>query len=192
MSTAPIPRRRAKSLVKSRKAPLVIAIAIATLGAAGATYAAGVFDDQGIGPQITGAAPPTPVPGYPGWSYAAAASPTGTPCVILATPLGENRVCAVSGADAGMLNAGFVTDEATGERYGFVVGFTRPGGEARASFSDGTSRVSAATDEGAYFVAVTPEDIERGVLPVAIADSAGARLTPDLPREVFEAGLEQS
>jgi len=178
--------------VKIRRAPLAIAIAITALAAAGVTYAAGVFDDQGIGPQITGAAPPTPVPGYPGWSYAAAASPTGAPCVILSTPLGENRVCAVSGADAGMLNAGFVTDEATGKRYGFVVGFTQPGGEARASFSDGTSRVSAGTAEGAYFGAVTPEDIERGVLPVAVADSAGTRLTPELPREVFEAGLEQS
>ena len=36
-----------------------------------------------------------------------------------------------------MLDAGFVTDEATGKRYGFVVGFTQPGGEARASFFDG-------------------------------------------------------
>ena len=41
-------------------------------------------------------------------------------------------------------------------------------------------------------VAVTPEDIERGVLPVSVADSAGTRLTPDLPREVFEAGREPS
>ena len=117
---------------------------------------------------------------YPGWSYAAAASATGDPCIVLTTPFGGGRTCAEPGANAGMLSAGF------------VMGFARPGGETRAAFSDGTSRAIPSTAEGAYFVAVTPDDIERGVLPVAVSDSAGARLASDLPREVFEAGMADS
>ena len=76
-------------------------------------------------------------------------------------------MCANPGGDAGMLEAGFITDETTGARYGYVTGFTQPGEEVRAAFSDGRPVTVPSTDEGAYFVAVTPADIEGGVLPGA-------------------------
>lgn len=176
----------------TRRTILGAAAGLVALVATGAAYAEGVFGDQKHGPVIRATATATPVSEYPGWSYAAAASATGDPCIVLTTPFGSGRTCAEPGANPGMLSAGFLVDEATGTRYGFVMGFARPGEQARATFSDGASRVTPGTAEGAYFVAVTPDDIESGVLPVAVSDSAGARLASSLPREAFEAGMDRS
>ena len=189
MSTLPRAGRRERPRF-ARRHTTVIAIVIAVgLLLAGVAYAEGVLGNGGDhGPVIDSTAAFTPVADYPGWSYAAATSPTGEPCFVLKTTLGEGRTCANTAAGAGMLSAGFVTDEATGARYGYVTGFTQPGGEAHADFSDGTTRTVTGTAEGAYFVAVTPADIEAGVLPVSVSDASGAALTPSLPREVFEAG----
>jgi len=174
----------------TRRRTTVIAIVMGVgLLAAGVAYAEGVLgDSETHGPVVAAAATFTSVAEYPGWSYAAGTSSTGTPCIVMRTTLGEGRTCATTIADAGLLTAGFVTDEATGARYGYVTGFTGPGEEAHAAFSDGTSRTVTSTAEGAYFVAVTPADIDGGVLPVSVTDAGGAPLVPSLPREVFEAG----
>lgn len=156
-----------------RRRPIVTAIAaaLAALLATGVAYAGGVFGGADHGPAIRATAAATPVPEYPGWSYAAATSATGTACIVLTTPLGNDRTCAVQGADTGMLSAGFVLDEATGKRYGFVM--------------DGTSRVNLSSPDGVYFVAVTPDDIDSGVLPVSVADATGSPLASGLPRQAF-------
>ena len=179
-------------MLARRRTTFLAATGIVAVLATGVAYAEGVFGGDDHGPVIRATAVATSVSEYPGWSYAAAASATGDPCIVLTTPFGTGRTCADPGADAGMLSAGFVVDQATGTRYGFVMGCAQPGEVTRATFSDGTSRQLPGTAQGAYFVAVTPDDIERGVLPVAVSDSAGARLASDLPREAFEAGMSHS
>jgi hypothetical protein len=180
------------SFAKRRPIFIAAAAALVALLATGVAYAEGVFADPDLGPVVRATAGATPVAGYPGWSYAAATSAEGTACIVLTTPFGHGRTCAEPGADAGMLSAGFVVDEATGTRYGFVMGFARPDEQTLAAFSDGTTRVNLSSPEGVYFVAVTPDDIKRGVLPVSVAGATGTQLASDLPREAFEAGVSQS
>ena len=180
------------SFAKRRGIVSAAAAGLVALLATGAAYAAGVFDDPDHGPVIETTAGPVAIVEYPGWSYAAATSATGTACIVLTTPFGNGRTCAVPGGDTGMLSAGFVVDEATGKRYGFVMGFAQPDAPTLASFSDGTSRVNLSSPEGVYFVAVTPDDIEQGVLPVSVADVSGLKLAASLPREAFEAGMPTS
>ena len=148
-----------------------------------------MFGDADHGPVIQSTAGPASVSEYPGWSYAAATSSTGTACIVLTTPLGNGRTCAVPGGDTGMLSAGFVLDEATGKRYGFVMGFAQPGEQTLAAFSDGTVRVNLSSPQGVYFVAVTPDDIANGVLPLSVADATGSPLASDLPRQAFVAEM---
>ena len=78
----------------ARHTTFIAVAGLVALLATGAAYAEGVLGGQDRAPVIRAGAGATPVPEYPGWSYAAATSTTGAACIVLTTPSGEGRTCA--------------------------------------------------------------------------------------------------
>jgi hypothetical protein len=163
---------------------LALAAAGVALLAAGVAVAGGALEEDAP-PVVAASGHPTPVPGRPGWTFAAAISASGRPCIAVSSPLGRQRACAADATPPPMLGAGFMADERTGERYGWVTGFAAPGEALRAAFSDGSWRALTATPAGAYFLPVTPADIAASVVPERIDDASGTPLTPEIPRAAF-------